>query len=83
MCSGNSKNSVGVALRISELQLGLLLHRIYDAPAVTLHPFGSRQWLANMSSHWKPGGVLETSNAWLPASEILIQLIWIGNIKSR
>lgn len=45
-------------------------------PAVTLHPFGSRQWLTNMS-HTGNIGVLEISNTWAPASEILIQLIWL------
>ena len=44
-----------VALTTFELQLGPCLHLIYDAPAVTFHPFGSRPWLVNMSAYWVTG----------------------------
>lgn len=68
---------------IFELQLKPHRHLIYDAPAVTFHPFGSSQWLGCLTAHWKHWGVLKTSNAWVSALEILIQLIWAENVKSR
>lgn len=73
----------GVALMISQLCLGPCLQRIYDVPTVTFHPFGSSQWLVNLAAHWKPHGVLETSNAWVPAPEMLIHLLWAGSTKGR
>lgn len=73
----------GVALMLSELHLGPGLHLIYDALAVTFHPFGSSQCLVNLTTHWKHWGALKTSNAWGPALAILVQLIWARTVKSR
>lgn len=80
--AGTVKTMLGVALMIFQLQLGPCLHLICDVPVVTFHPFGSKQWLVNMSAHQKHREVSETGNAWVPAPEILIQLIWVGSVKS-
>ena len=47
---------------LSELHLGPDIHLLYDAPAVTFHPFDSSQRLVSLTAHWKPWGVLKTSN---------------------